>query len=208
MDWDEDRSQVRTGNGPRVMASLRNLAITILRLTGETSIAAALRYHARRPSRPLQTIMDCQRGGHRRRPGRASYCATMPLGMTRPVRAALRTASTPTELLVLIGHPELASRLPPALTLRQLMDEASHQAALRRHPYVSPDHVALAGARAGGNARTADYLATCLDDIPVSTRRWWRPLGRRSALRSRGQRLLDDQQRTAREREGRQPGER
>ena len=59
MDWDDDRSQVRTGNGPRVMASLRNLVITILRLTGETSIAAALRHHARRPGRPLQTIMNC-----------------------------------------------------------------------------------------------------------------------------------------------------
>ncbi len=59
MGWDEDRSQVRTGNGPRVMASLRNLAITVLRLTGQTSIAAALRYHARRPCRPLQTIMNC-----------------------------------------------------------------------------------------------------------------------------------------------------
>jgi len=57
MDYDEDRSQIRTASGPRVMASLRNLAITILRLTGQTSIAAALRYHARRPSRPLQTIM-------------------------------------------------------------------------------------------------------------------------------------------------------
>ena len=59
MDYDEDRSQVRTASGPRVMASLRNLAITILPLTGETSIAAALRRHARRPGRPLQTIMNC-----------------------------------------------------------------------------------------------------------------------------------------------------
>jgi len=57
--YDEDRSQVRTGNGPRVMASLRNLAIAILRLSGHTSIAAALRYHARQPSRPLQTITQC-----------------------------------------------------------------------------------------------------------------------------------------------------
>jgi predicted transposase YbfD/YdcC len=57
--YDEDRSQVRTGNGPRVMASLRNLAIAILRLTGHTSIAAALRYHARQPGRPLQTITQC-----------------------------------------------------------------------------------------------------------------------------------------------------
>ena len=47
MDWDEDRSQVRTGNGPRVMASLRNLAITILRPAGQTSIGVAWRHHAR-----------------------------------------------------------------------------------------------------------------------------------------------------------------
>ena len=59
MDFDEDRSQVRTASGPRVMASLRNLVITILRLAGAGSIAAALRYHARRPSRPLQTITKC-----------------------------------------------------------------------------------------------------------------------------------------------------
>src|SRR5215469_6705631 len=59
IDFDEDRSQVRTASGPRIMASLRNLAITILRLSGATSIAAALRYHARRPARPLRTIMRC-----------------------------------------------------------------------------------------------------------------------------------------------------
>jgi hypothetical protein len=35
----------------------RNLVITILRLAGATSITAALRYRARRPSRPLRTIM-------------------------------------------------------------------------------------------------------------------------------------------------------
>ena len=46
-------------NGPRVMASLRNLAISVLRLTGVTNIAAALRHHARRPHRPLQMIMTC-----------------------------------------------------------------------------------------------------------------------------------------------------
>jgi hypothetical protein len=58
MDFDEDRSQVRTASGPHIMASLRNLVVTILRLAGATSIAAALRYHARRPGRPLQTIMS------------------------------------------------------------------------------------------------------------------------------------------------------
>jgi hypothetical protein len=40
-------------------ARLVILVITILRLAGATSIVAALRYHARRPSRPLQTIMNC-----------------------------------------------------------------------------------------------------------------------------------------------------
>jgi predicted transposase YbfD/YdcC len=61
IDFDEDRSQVRTAGGPRIMASLRNLVITILRLAGVTSIAAALRYHARRPSRPLRTITKANR---------------------------------------------------------------------------------------------------------------------------------------------------
>jgi predicted transposase YbfD/YdcC len=59
MDYDEDRSQVRTASGPRVMATMRNLALTILRLAGHASIAAALRHHARRPERPLRTIMNC-----------------------------------------------------------------------------------------------------------------------------------------------------
>jgi predicted transposase YbfD/YdcC len=59
LDFDEDRSQIRTASGPQIMASLRSLAIAILRLTGATCIAAALRYHARRPSRPLRAIMKC-----------------------------------------------------------------------------------------------------------------------------------------------------
>jgi hypothetical protein len=59
IDFDEDRSQVRTASGPRIMASLRNLVITILRRSGAASIAAALRHRARRPGRPLQAIMNC-----------------------------------------------------------------------------------------------------------------------------------------------------
>ncbi len=59
MDYDEDRSQVRTASGPRVMATMRNLALTILRLAGHASIAAALRHQARLPERPLRTIMNC-----------------------------------------------------------------------------------------------------------------------------------------------------
>ncbi len=41
--FDEDRSQVRTGSGPRALASLRNFAISCLRLAGYTNIAQGLR---------------------------------------------------------------------------------------------------------------------------------------------------------------------
>jgi Transposase DDE domain len=40
----EDRSQIRTGAAPRVMATLRNLVITILRRCGATNIAKTLRW--------------------------------------------------------------------------------------------------------------------------------------------------------------------
>ena len=45
--FDEDRSQIRKGNGPRVMASLRNLAISVLRVAGADNIAKALRWCSR-----------------------------------------------------------------------------------------------------------------------------------------------------------------
>ena len=54
--YDEDRSQIRTGHGPRVMASLRSTAIGLHRLSGATNIAAALRHHARHPDKII-TIM-------------------------------------------------------------------------------------------------------------------------------------------------------
>jgi len=55
--WDEDQSQIRTANGPHVMASRRNLAVTILRLTGHTNIAAGLHHRAHNPTRPLTAIL-------------------------------------------------------------------------------------------------------------------------------------------------------
>jgi hypothetical protein len=45
--FDEDRCRVRRGAGAQVMASLRNLAISLLRMVGATNIAKALRYCAR-----------------------------------------------------------------------------------------------------------------------------------------------------------------
>jgi hypothetical protein len=52
INFDEDRCRIRARNGPRVMASLRDLAITILRLTGGTKHAAVLRYRPHNPGRP------------------------------------------------------------------------------------------------------------------------------------------------------------
>jgi hypothetical protein len=52
----EDGSQVRTGAGPHVMATLRNLVIGMLSRAGPVNLAAALRHHARDPARPLATL--------------------------------------------------------------------------------------------------------------------------------------------------------
>jgi predicted transposase YbfD/YdcC len=52
----EDASTARTGTGPHVMATLRNLVISILRLAGYVSIAAALRHAARHPTRAFHLL--------------------------------------------------------------------------------------------------------------------------------------------------------
>jgi predicted transposase YbfD/YdcC len=54
--YQEDKSLVRTANAPRVMASLRSLAISLLRLDGHSNIAAANRHHARDPQRTLRLL--------------------------------------------------------------------------------------------------------------------------------------------------------
>ncbi len=55
--YDEDRHQLRTGTGPQVMATLRNTAISLLRLTGHTRIAKALRHYGRDSKRPVELIL-------------------------------------------------------------------------------------------------------------------------------------------------------
>jgi predicted transposase YbfD/YdcC len=52
----EDASQTRTGNAARAMASLRNLAIGILRGRGDRNLAAALRRNARDATRVLPLL--------------------------------------------------------------------------------------------------------------------------------------------------------
>jgi predicted transposase YbfD/YdcC len=55
----EDHSQTRTGGGPQVMATLRNTALSLLRLQGQTNIAKALRHNARDPHRPIKLLLTC-----------------------------------------------------------------------------------------------------------------------------------------------------
>jgi len=52
----EDASTARTGTGPHVMATLRNLVISLLRLAGYVSIASALRHTARHPMRAFRLL--------------------------------------------------------------------------------------------------------------------------------------------------------
>jgi len=54
--FDEDRSQVRTGRIPQVMAALRNVAISLLRIGEAENIAAATRRYAARPALALAAV--------------------------------------------------------------------------------------------------------------------------------------------------------
>ena len=55
----EDKSQVRVGNLPQVLAALRNASLNLLRLAGHRNVAVALRLYAARPAQALQ-LMGCQ----------------------------------------------------------------------------------------------------------------------------------------------------
>jgi len=54
--FDEDRSTVRAGDIPQVMAALRSTAISVARLHGATNIAAACRRYAAQPAYALAAI--------------------------------------------------------------------------------------------------------------------------------------------------------
>jgi predicted transposase YbfD/YdcC len=52
----EDRSRLRCGHAPQIMAALRNLALTLIRRTGTTAIAAYRRHLAAHPARALRLL--------------------------------------------------------------------------------------------------------------------------------------------------------
>ncbi|HUY46393.1 MAG TPA: ISAs1 family transposase [Streptosporangiaceae bacterium] len=54
--FDEDRSQIRTGSSPQVMATIKNTAISILRLIGCPNIADGMEKLSRRPQHVLDLL--------------------------------------------------------------------------------------------------------------------------------------------------------
>ena len=54
--WKEDKSLIRTGNGPQVWSALTNLVITLFRIHGVTSFTKETRRIAQNPRRALQIL--------------------------------------------------------------------------------------------------------------------------------------------------------
>jgi Transposase DDE domain len=54
--FDEDRSQVRTGSSPQIMATMRNIAISLLRLAGWTNIKQVTEKMGRRLDQVLTLL--------------------------------------------------------------------------------------------------------------------------------------------------------
>ena len=54
--FDEDRCQVRSGSAPQVLSTIRNTVIGLLRIAGNSNVAAALRRNAARPDIPLRLV--------------------------------------------------------------------------------------------------------------------------------------------------------
>ena len=76
------------------------------------------------------------------------------------------------------------------LVAPEVLAAASHEADLLEHPYVGCEHLELARLRVEG--RRADYK-TLKQTLPFGLRRrWWRPRGRRSALRQQGLRATQN----------------
>lgn len=58
MTYDEDRSQVRTKNGPRAMATLRNAAIGLLRRMKISNIHRTVQHLDRRPEQIAALLLN------------------------------------------------------------------------------------------------------------------------------------------------------
>ncbi len=57
VSFGEDRSRLRTGNAPQVLAAFRNLAITLIHRSGSSQIAATRRHFASHPHQALAFLL-------------------------------------------------------------------------------------------------------------------------------------------------------
>jgi predicted transposase YbfD/YdcC len=135
--YQEDASQIRSGTGPRIMATLRNLAISALQLAGRNEIAKNLRRNNRDASHPLAMLgITVQREMNSPR-----ACPThhSPTGLLN----GLESASTEQNLTA--AHADACVRICPQW-LRRL-----------QHPYPPRTGWTTAnGPRASGWARSAE----------------------------------------------------
>jgi predicted transposase YbfD/YdcC len=54
----EDSCRVRTGSAPAVLAGMRNACLRLLRSSGVSNVAAALRRHAAHPQKAIDLVME------------------------------------------------------------------------------------------------------------------------------------------------------
>jgi hypothetical protein len=58
MSLGEDACRVRTGDAPQILAAVRNASLRLLRSSGLTAIASALRLHAAKPLEALRLVIS------------------------------------------------------------------------------------------------------------------------------------------------------
>jgi predicted transposase YbfD/YdcC len=58
MSLGEDACRVRTGEAPEILAAVRNAGLWLLRSSGLSNIAAALRRHAAKPIEAVRMVMN------------------------------------------------------------------------------------------------------------------------------------------------------
>lgn len=113
---------------------------------------------------------------------------------TKRLRDALSQSVTAGELVIRLGHPDLAQRIPLGISVDCLLQESQHEAALLRHPYTSADHVILAVTRRVDPTAYAELWDRLAAQAIATERSRWpisRPLGRHSAARPAGQHELE-----------------
>jgi hypothetical protein len=87
-------------------------------------------------------------------------------------------------------------------------EPARHEADLLGHPYVGLEHVELAQLRSQHDWARYREVQQELADRVIGPRRWWRPRGRHSALRTAGLRETEAAQRQATVTDNPEQGER